>query len=168
MKCLYCPAPGDSLEHPLPAAFGEFRDAPYLENRSCKPCNNKRLGVLDEQLTRCGPEALFRKFYGIHGRRTHESVNIFLRGSAGGKRVDLRSMDNALGIEVALEIEDGQGRQLCQSSFSKSQERRITYRYAKAAHPMSCSLPIIDSVSSIRVKTCACSSGRTKRSGWKP
>lgn len=117
MQCLYCPARGDSLEHPLPAAFGEFRDAPYLENRICKPCNNKRLGVLDEQLTRCGPEALFRKFYGIQGRRTHESVNIFLRGSAGGHRVDLRSMDNALGVEVALEIENGQARQLCQIVF---------------------------------------------------
>ena len=26
--CIYCQAPADSLEHPLPAAFGEFEDAP--------------------------------------------------------------------------------------------------------------------------------------------
>jgi hypothetical protein len=64
--CIYCSESPDSLEHPLPVAFGEFRDAPHLEDRICKQCNN-RLGLLDEQLTRCGPEALFRRFYGIQG-----------------------------------------------------------------------------------------------------
>ena len=58
--CLYCPNEANSLEHPIPAAFGEFRDAPLLENRICERCNSKRLGVLDEQLSRCGPEAVLR------------------------------------------------------------------------------------------------------------
>lgn len=115
--CIYCSAPARSLEHPLPAAFGEFRDAPLLEGRICTSCNNQRLGVLDEQLTRSGPEALLRKFYGISGRTAHGAVNVFQRGSAGGHRVDLRSMDTALGIEVALEIENGQARQMRQIIF---------------------------------------------------
>jgi hypothetical protein len=114
--CIYCPEAPKSLEHPLPAAFGEFRAAPRLENYLCKRCNN-RLGVLDEQLTRCGPEALFRKFYGIEGRSTHNSVNIFERGSAGGHRVDLRAKDEALGIDVLLEIENGKVRQMRQIVF---------------------------------------------------
>jgi hypothetical protein len=117
MRCLYCPATGDSVEHVLPAALGEFRDAPNLEDRVCTPCNNTRLGVLDEQLARCGPEALLRRFYGIQGREKHESVNVFERGSAGGHRLDLRSMDKALGVEVALEIENGQARQMRQIIF---------------------------------------------------
>jgi hypothetical protein len=114
--CVYCSESPDSLEHPLPAAFGEFRDAPLLEDRICKQCNN-RLGLLDEQLTRCGPEALFRRFYGIQGRSTHEKVNIFERGSAGGQRLDLRARDHALGIDVLLEIENGTARQMRQIVF---------------------------------------------------
>jgi hypothetical protein len=117
MGCIYCPAPANSLEHPLPAAFGEFKYAPYLRDRICRRCNNQSLGVLDEQLTRSGPEALLRRFYGIQGRATHDTVNIFQRGSAGGHRVDLRGMDKALGYEVALEIENGQARQMCQIIF---------------------------------------------------
>jgi hypothetical protein len=114
--CIYCSESPDSLEHPLPVAFGEFRDAPHLEDRICKQCNN-RLGLLDEQLTRCGPEALFRRFYGIQGRSTHEKVDIFERGSAGGQRLDLRARDNALGIDVLLEIENGTARQMRQIVF---------------------------------------------------
>jgi hypothetical protein len=106
MQCLYCPAPGDSLEHALQAAFGEFRDAPVLTDRLCKPCNN-RLGKLDEQFTRCGPEAFFRRYYGITGRETHGQVNVFERGSAGGQRIDFRATDKVLGIEVALELDNG-------------------------------------------------------------
>jgi hypothetical protein len=118
MQCLYCSALGDSREHPLPAALGEFRDAPYLDDRVCRACNNTRLGVLDEQFTRCGPEALLRKFYDIRGRtETHDKVNVFERRSAGGHRVDMRSTDKALGVELGLEIVDGQPRQLRQMVF---------------------------------------------------
>ena len=113
MKCIYCLVEADSREHPLPAAFGEFRDAPYLDGRICKTCNN-RLGLLDEQFGRCGPEALLRKFYGVQGRPTHDRVNVFERGSAGGHRVDLRAKDRALGFDVLLEIENGTARQLRQ------------------------------------------------------
>ncbi len=114
--CIYCSALADSLEHPLPAAFGEFRDSPNLEGQICKKCNN-RLGLLDEQFTRCGPEGLLRRFYGVQGRTTHEAVNIFERGSAGGHRLDLRAKDNALGIEVLLEVENGTARQMRQIVF---------------------------------------------------
>ncbi len=115
--CIYCSALADSREHPLPAAFGQFRDAPYLRNRVCAKCNNTRLGVLDEQYARCGPEAFLRRFYGVRGRASHESVNVFERGSAGGSRVDLRAKDEALGIDVALEIENGTARQMRHTVF---------------------------------------------------
>lgn len=112
-RCIYCQAPADSLEHPLPAAFGEFREAPLLDGRICRSCNNARLGILDEQLTRSGPEALLRRFYSIRGRsKTHEGVNVFERGSADGHRLDLRAKDDTLGIEIALEIENGTPRQM--------------------------------------------------------
>jgi hypothetical protein len=109
--CLYCPNQGDSLEHPLPAALGEFDGAPLLESRICISCNNKRLGLLDEQLSRCGPEAVLRRFFGVQGRATHEKVNPHYRGSAGGRRLEMKAFDTAMGIEVELECLQGQVRQ---------------------------------------------------------
>jgi hypothetical protein len=115
--CIYCPDPADSKEHPLPAAFGEFTNAPYLQNRICKTCNNTHLGILDEQLARCGPEAFLRRHYGVQGRSTHDEVNPFYRGSAGGNRLEMKALDPQLGIEVLLECENGTYRQARQLIF---------------------------------------------------
>src|SRR5216684_1515326 len=118
--CLYCPSPANSMEHVLPAAFGEFAGAPNLENRVCDECNNKRLGVLDEQLARCGPEGFFRKWYGIQGRAHHDKVNPFYRGSAGGRRQEFSAFDPVWGVEVNLEVENGHARQLRELIFVES------------------------------------------------
>src|ERR1700685_2262967 len=110
--CLYSDLPADSLEHTLPAAFGEFENAPELLNRVCMKCNNTTLGKLDEQLARCGPEGFLRKFFGVQGRRSHDKVNPFERGSAGGQRLDVRAWDDKRGVEVALEFENGSPRNM--------------------------------------------------------
>ncbi len=114
--CLYCSNEAHSLEHLLPAAFGEFQDAPLLEDRVCIPCNNKRLGLLDEQLSRCGPESIFRRFFDVQGRTTHDKVNPHYRGSAGGRRLEMKAYDTQMGVEVELECLPGgevrQSRQL--------------------------------------------------------
>jgi hypothetical protein len=117
VQCLYCENQGDSLEHVLPAAFGEFRDAPNLVGRICKSCNNSRLGVLDEQLTRSGPEAFLRRFYGVQGRTSHPAINPFYRGSAGGKHLEMLSHDPKLGFDVLIECEKGVFRQVRQLVF---------------------------------------------------
>ena len=105
--CIYCQAPAHSKEHPLPAAFGEFEGAPYLLGRICSQCNNTRLGILEEQLARCGPEAFLRRHFGIHGRSGHDDVNPFYRGSAGGSRLEMKARDPDLGVDVLLECENG-------------------------------------------------------------
>ena len=113
--CIYCSDLADSLEHPLPAAFGEFTGAPQLRDRICRECNNVHLGVLDEQLVRCGPEGFLRQYHRVWGRPGHDSVNSFYRGSAGGHRLEMKGWDSQLGIEVLLECKDGhctQARQL--------------------------------------------------------
>jgi len=115
--CIYCQQTADSLEHPLPAAFGEFESAPQLVDRICRKCNNERLGVLDEQLTRCGPEAFIRRFYGVQGRGSHDPVNSFYRGSAKGQRLEMKVFDSKFGFEVLLECDNGVFRQLCQLVF---------------------------------------------------
>jgi hypothetical protein len=110
-ECLYCPNEGDSLEHPLPAAFGEFQGAPQLEDRICTPCNTNRLGLLDQQVSRCGPEAVLRRFFGVQGRSTHDKVNPHYRGSAGGRRLEMTGYDKEMGMEVELECLQGEVRQ---------------------------------------------------------
>lgn len=117
--CLCCAAPPNSIEHPLPAAFGEFENAPLLHDRLCRECN-RRLGQLDEQLARSGPEGFLRQFYGIKGRPSKgESVNPFLRGNAGGRRLEMKSYDQNLGMDVLLEIQNAVPRQLPQVIFVK-------------------------------------------------
>jgi hypothetical protein len=112
--CIYCGSLAESLEHPLPAAFGEFEHAPLLENVICGTCNNI-LGLNDEQFSRCGPEALLRRYFKIQGRRQHEKVNPHYRRSAGGGRLKTTAYDSSLDAEVEIEFMGGQeGRQLCQ------------------------------------------------------
>lgn len=114
-RCLYCSEEPRSEEHPLPAAFGEFINAPTLKDYICGQCNSKRIGLLDEQYVRCGPEGLLRKKFGIEGREHHEKVNPFYRGSAGGRRIEFLAWDDAFQCEVNVELLGGnQGRQLCE------------------------------------------------------
>ena len=115
--CIYCPEPADTKEHVLPAAFGEFEGAPYLKERICHCCNNNRLGLLDEQFARCGPEGFLRRHYDIRGRSSHMEVNPFYRGSAGGFRLEMLAHDSHLGVDVLLECEDGKYQQARQLIF---------------------------------------------------
>lgn len=119
-QCLYCSSQANSTEHVLPAAFGEFTGAPNLENRVCAECNSKRLGRLDEQFARCGPEGFFRRWYGIGGRAHHDKVNPFYRRSAGGGRQEFSAFDPNWGVEVNLEVENGRARQLREMIFIES------------------------------------------------
>lgn len=121
--CIYCSEKADSLEHVLPAAFGEFEGAPNLQDRLCQRCN-RSLGLLDENLSRCGPEGFLRKFYAIEGRSSHDRVNPFSRGSAGGKRIVISSWDSEIGEEVHLEIVKGIPRQLLEMIFIEQRSQR--------------------------------------------
>lgn len=124
--CLYCPEPALSLEHIIPAALGEFENAPVLRNRICKVCNN-RLGLLDEQMVRSGPEAFIRRYYNITGRPGHDSVDPFYRGSAGGQRLEMKVFDPDLGFEILMERTDGNYRQLRQLVFIEQSTGKIEH-----------------------------------------
>ena len=125
--CLYCSNPADTTEHVLPAAFGYFKNSPTLPNRLCSNCNNNKLGLLDQQLARCGPEGFLRKYYGIKGRKDHDEVNPFARGSAGGRRIEARAFDRVAGREVSVEIGSGQATQLCAISLIEKASRKVLY-----------------------------------------
>jgi hypothetical protein len=124
-KCLYCDFEATTLEHVIPAAFGEFEGAPNLEDRLCTICNNQRLSLLDEQISRCGPEGFMREFYGVKGRAQHYSINPFARGSAGGQRLEFTTFDSEVGVEVNLEMRNGIVTQMCEIIFIETETAKV-------------------------------------------
>lgn len=102
--CLYCgTSDPKSIEHTLPACFGEFRNLPLLTNRICKDCNGK-LSKAEQQLCRSGPEAILREYLGVSGRGSHTRVNPFERGSSGAKAIDFKAIHPEFGFEVLFEF----------------------------------------------------------------
>jgi hypothetical protein len=104
--CIYCSAKADSVEHPLPRALGNFKGYAPLLDRVCSACNGK-LGLLDEQLCRSGIEAFFRAHLESDGRKQHAKANVFYRGSAGGRRLEMVGVNQATGKDVLLELVGG-------------------------------------------------------------
>lgn len=60
--CIYCEKEIDPFagqgDHIIPAAFGEFEDDIHFR-KICVPCNN-RIGQLEQQILKCGPERIWR------------------------------------------------------------------------------------------------------------
>ena len=109
-NCIYCNSDGPfgrREEHTLPRGFGEFKDAPFLKGRVCLECNNE-IGRFEEQLCRSGVEAFFREYLGIEGRRSHQRVNPFLRGSSGAEPIDFVAHHSQVGCEVLWELNPGE------------------------------------------------------------
>lgn len=102
-KCIYCGSKADSGEHHLPRCLGKFKGYVVLTDRVCASCN-RECGLLDEQLCRSGMEAFFRAYLGITGRKGHEKVNPFYRGSAGGGRLEMLATSQQTGNNVLLEL----------------------------------------------------------------
>ena len=72
--CIYCREPANGNEHWLPRAIGNFKGFTYLVNVLCSDCN-VRLGKLDEEFVRVGPEGVLREFAGVTGRHEGPSIN---------------------------------------------------------------------------------------------
>ncbi len=106
-NCIYCNSSGPfNEEHPLPRCLGEFRNAPKLYS-VCKECNGKIGRESEDQFCRAGPEAFFRNYFGGKGRKSHEKVNPFERGSAGGQAIDIMGVHPESGIQVLYEKDPG-------------------------------------------------------------
>ncbi len=107
-RCIYCGSIGPfDEEHTLPRCLGEFKNSPKLNNRVCRNCNGQIGRESEEQFCRSGPEAFFRNFFNVQGRKSHEPVNLFERGSAGGKAIDIVAPHPETGINVLYEKDPG-------------------------------------------------------------
>ena len=104
--CIYCGSEEVSKEHHLPRCFGNFKGYVVLDDRVCNQCNGL-CGQLDEQLCNSGGESFFRQFLGITGRKSHEKINPFYRGSAGGGRLQMEGRNRETGDTAQLELVPG-------------------------------------------------------------
>ncbi len=114
--CIYCGGTeAPSTDHVLPRYLGTFRGMPTLVDRICRACN-QRIGQSEEQFCRSGPEAFFRQYLGIAGRKGHTAANPFEKGSAGGRPIDFVAPHPERGIPVLWEFNPGGGtvREVCQ------------------------------------------------------
>ena len=102
--CIYCHKNGQmSREHYLPACFGSFKNFEPLYGKLCGECNRK-IGGLEEQFCRCGPEAFYRIYLGIKGRKHHEKPSPFYRRSAGGHRIEMKAKHPTRDLEIYCEM----------------------------------------------------------------
>src|SRR5687768_5809122 len=108
-RCIYCGHEGKlSGEHYLPRCLDTFKGFEQLLDKICAECNNDFM-KLEEQLCRSGPEAFFREMLDIKGRKGHQKVSPFYRGSAGGGRLILKG--KPLGEDLELDYELNRGTQ---------------------------------------------------------
>lgn len=106
-NCIYCgKEEANSKEDYLPRCLGAFRNFEKLLHKICKECNSK-IGKVEEQFCRCGPEAFFRIIKGIKGRKHHEKPSPFYRGSAGGERIPVESKHPSRDCNIFCEIAEG-------------------------------------------------------------
>ena len=106
-NCIYCDErEATSGEHYMPRCMGKFRNFEQLIDKLCLECNRK-IGLLDEQFCRCSPEGFFRIILGIKGRKYHEQINPFYRGSAGSSPIIVETEHFTLNCKIYCEVEGG-------------------------------------------------------------
>jgi len=105
--CIYCSSIADNTtEHCLPKGLGSFKGHHILKNTICKACN-KPISIAEEQFLRASPEAFIRQILGIKGRKYHDEISPFYRGSAGAPPIVIKRPYPGSDIEVLWEIIPG-------------------------------------------------------------
>jgi len=88
--------------------MGSFKNQPTLKYRVCKKCD-REIGKCEEQLIKCGPEALFRIILGIIGRSGSTSTSPFHRKHAGSGPIECKVKYPNTDYEVLVELIPGTG-----------------------------------------------------------
>ena len=106
-ECIYCGFKGPmSDEHGWPHLLGEFEGLPHLLSHVCSDCNGK-LGILEDQFSHTGEIAVFRRLLSVGGRKGHDPVDPFSRGSAGAAPVQVTLRDPKSGLNLLATVEPG-------------------------------------------------------------
>ncbi len=104
-QCIYCGVRGSfSKEHYLPRCLGKFRGFETLNDRICTDCNNS-FSEIERHFCRMSPEAFFRKFLGIEGRKHHKPYNPFQETYHGTVPIEMRGKLPEEDLEILWEPE---------------------------------------------------------------
>lgn len=95
-----------SDEHGWPHLFGEFAGFSHLLTHVCKDCNNK-LGLLEDQFAHTGDIAVMRRRLNIEGRKGHDPIDPFVRGSVGATPMKAPVWDPQSGLNLLATLEPG-------------------------------------------------------------
>jgi len=106
-QCIYCGKGCFSDEHYLPRCLGKFRGFEMLKDRICKDCNNS-FSEIERLFCRMSPEAFFRKFWGIEGRKHHRPYDPFQEKYHGIVPIEMRGKLPEEDLEVLWEINPGE------------------------------------------------------------
>ncbi len=104
-RCIYCNS-SDNLcrrAHIVPRSLGTFKNQPTLKNIVCCECD-KEIGRCEEQIVKCGPEAILRLALDIRGRSGSNSISPFRRGHAGHEPISFKTTYPGTDYEVLVEI----------------------------------------------------------------
>ena len=90
-KCIYCNTSHELCRkaHLLPLGLGAFENQRTLKHRVCSPCDSE-IGKCEEQLIKCGPEAILRIALGIKGRSGSRSTSPLRRSHAGQEALQFK------------------------------------------------------------------------------
>lgn len=103
-RCIYCGTASDICRqaHAVPRSLGTFENQPALNNRVCRQCDSE-IGICEEQLVKCGPEAILRIALGITGRSGSKSISPFTRGHAGQEALKLKARYPGTDYDILVE-----------------------------------------------------------------
>jgi len=89
--CIYCGESKNFCEaHIVPETLGKFKNLPKQKNIICSKCDHE-IGKAEEQLAKCGLEAIFKATLNIKGKKKHKSSSPFRRGHAGHNPIELKA-----------------------------------------------------------------------------
>jgi hypothetical protein len=102
-RCIYCNQANDLCKaHIIPESLGSFNDLPKQKDLVCAACDNE-IGKAEEQLAKCGFEAIMREHLGITGKKKHKKNSPFRRKYAGQGPIELKATFPGWNFEVLVE-----------------------------------------------------------------
>jgi hypothetical protein len=105
--CIYCQSKAEKgREHCIPLGLGSFKGHHILRSLICSNCNES-ISKAEEQFLRVGPEGFIRQVLGITGRKHHEKISPFYRGSSGAPPIEIKHPFPNTKTDVLWEILPG-------------------------------------------------------------
>lgn len=127
--CIYCGSKDFCDAHILPECLGRFKGLSLQKDIVCSECDHE-IGRAEEQLAKCGMEALLKTHLDIKGKKKHKSTSPFRRRHAGQGPIELKALYPGEDYPVYVEpIGDGENAQpLPQLLLIDSQKKHYCIR----------------------------------------